>query len=88
MASEGLAWRESAPVKNKLALKTPSSNESTLMDSNMPPIASTKSIKRSWVSGRGEETACCARAIAVASGVPIQIGRYRSPAFSLSNTMG
>ena len=30
---------------------------------------------RSWVSGRGGTTPCWAKAIAVASGAPIQIGR-------------
>src|SRR3954451_3517584 len=43
---------------------------------------------RSWVSGRGGTTPCCAKAMAVASTAPIQMGRYRSPDTSLSSTMG
>src|SRR3954452_16986311 len=52
------------------------------------PVAASRSFIRSWVSGRGGTTPCCANAIAVASGAPIQIGRYRSPATSRSSTMG
>jgi len=38
--------------------------------------------------GRGVTTPWRARAMAVASAVPIQIGRNRSPSCSLSSTMG
>ena len=39
------------------------------------PVASSTSLSRSWVSGRGGTTPCWAKAIAVASTAPIQIGR-------------
>src|SRR4051794_14858272 len=52
------------------------------------PVAASRSFIRSCVSGRGGTTPCCANAIAVASGAPIQIGRDRSPATSRSNTIG
>src|SRR5664279_6450532 len=52
------------------------------------PSAARTSFIRSWVSGRGGTTPCCANAIAVASTAPIQIGRYLSPATSRSSTMG
>src|SRR5436305_5904965 len=39
-------------------------------------------------SGRAGATPCCAKAMAVASTAPIQMGRYRSPAVSFSNTIG
>src|SRR4051794_29647005 len=52
------------------------------------PMAPMRSRMRSWVSGRGGTTPCWANAMAVASAAPIQIGKYRSPATSRSNTMG
>src|SRR5689334_2417038 len=52
------------------------------------PIASSTSFMRSWVSGRGGTTPCWAKAMAVASTAPIQIGRYRSPETSRSSTIG
>ena len=39
------------------------------------PVAVRTSFIRSCVSGRGGTTPCCAKAIAVASTAPIQIGR-------------
>src|SRR3712207_281761 len=51
-------------------------------------VASRTSLSRSWVSGRGGTTPCCAKAMAVASTAPIQMGRYRSPETSLSSTIG
>ncbi len=38
-------------------------------------VATRMSLIRSWVSGRGGTTPCSAKAIAVASPAPIQIGR-------------
>src|SRR2546421_9061876 len=49
---------------------------------------SSTSRKRSCVSGRRETMPCWAKAIAVASTAPIQMGRYLSPCASLSKTMG
>ena len=49
---------------------------------------SSTSRKRSCVSGRRETMPCWAKAIAVASTAPIQIGRYLSPCASFSKTMG
>ena len=43
---------------------------------------------RSCVSGRAVSTPSSASAIAVASGVPIQIGRYRRPSRSRNSRMG
>ena len=40
---------------------------------------SSTSLNRSWVSGRSDTMPCWAKAIAVASTAPIQMGRYRSP---------
>ena len=41
------------------------------------PVDSSTSLSRSCVNGRGGTTPCWAKAIAVASTAPIQIGRYR-----------
>src|ERR1700677_3264564 len=49
---------------------------------------SSTSRNRSWVSGRREVMPCWAKAMAVASTAPIQIGRYRSPCASFSKTIG
>src|SRR5438552_10790828 len=58
------------------------------MRSMCTPISSRMFLRRSWVIGRGVTTPCCAKAIAVASTVPIQMGRYRSPVRSRSKTIG
>src|SRR2546430_8379382 len=51
-------------------------------------ISSRTFFRRSWVIGRCVWMPCRARAIAVASMEPIQMGRYRSPSRSLSSTIG
>src|SRR5215217_2815808 len=50
------------------------------------PSDSTTSTRRSCVMGRGGTTPCWARAMALASGVPIQIGTWRSPCISRRRT--
>src|SRR5579875_1483707 len=56
--------------------------------SSRTPSAVMTSRSRSWVSGRTVCTPCCWNAIAEASTAPIQIGRYRTPSSSRSNTTG
>src|SRR5262249_43388259 len=45
-------------------------------------------LKRSWVIGRGVSMPCRAYTMAVASGGPMKIGRYRCPSSSRSSTIG
>ena len=52
----------------------------------VPPSDLIADPSRSWVSGRFTGTFCIGIAMASASKWPIQIGRYRSPSFSLSMT--
>src|SRR5450756_2541814 len=53
------------------------------------PSASRRSRMRSWVIGRGVSIPCKAKAIAVASGAPMKMGRVRpSPSDSWSRSTG
>ena len=66
----------SAPEpKTRSAKKTPSLTSVIRTSVSSLPVASSTSFIRSWVSGRGGTTPCWAKAIAVASTAPIQIGR-------------
>jgi hypothetical protein len=71
-----------------VAKKTPSFTSVIWTSVSSLPVASSTSFIRSCVSGRGGTTPCWAKAIAVASTAPIQIGRYRSPVTSRSSTIG
>src|SRR5215211_1373249 len=50
--------------------------------------SSSRFLSRSWVSGRWVATPWRAKAMAVASTLPIQMGRKRSPSRSLRSTIG
>ena len=86
--SDGRALTSLPLEKIRSAKKIPSRSAVMFtVVSRMSRAASTSRI-RSWVSGRCGTMPCCAKAIAVASIGPIQIGRYRSPCISFSRTMG
>jgi hypothetical protein len=52
----------------------------------VPPSAAIADAAKSWVSGRLTGTFCIGIAMASASKWPTQIGKCRSPSFSLSMT--
>ena len=64
-------------AKTSSAKKTPSSQlgDADLCQRRCRAALEHGRLNRSWVSGRGGTTPCCANAIAVASTAPIQIGR-------------
>ena len=63
------------PSKRSSAWKTLSLIATIRTSSSRRPRASMMSFMRSWVSGRGGTTPCCANAIALASADPTQMGR-------------
>jgi len=88
--SEGRA-EKSCRIPFKLSLMTPlkvPSFSSEIARSSTVSHLSSIVFMRSWVMGMLGDTFPSASAIALASGVPIQIGRYRSPLASLSKSIG
>ena len=75
MESDGRAETSVPEVRTSVAKNTPSLTSVMRTSSNALPVASSTSLSRSWVSGRGGVTPCWANAMAVASTAPIQIGR-------------
>ena len=60
---------------NTWATNTSSRRSSICTRTTSPPRRLSTSSSRSWVSGRAGTTPCCAKAMAVASTAPIQMGR-------------
>src|SRR5690606_9686198 len=79
-----------SPARRTISAKKVDSRSSvTTTRSTWAPSSSSRSFMRSWVIGRGVSTCSSAKAMAVASGPPMKIGRMRpAPSASRSTRHG